>query len=215
MATLAEVARQRTNLTPVQVGHLQQLVAEWGFLADLSFADLLLYVPTPTNDWVVLAQVRPSTARTIYVADYVGDHADTARSLLDNVASSGGLCEGDIDVEGLAEPARMLGIPVRLNGEIIAVLARETTSRNTRMLGELEEQGIHLTEQQLSTIYSPVGLDIGAETSEEIALSILSQIKAVLSGKQGSSLHSHTGTIHSRSESVIEQVSVSEKIIQS
>ncbi|MGZ8559496.1 MAG: XdhC family protein [Chitinophagaceae bacterium] len=84
-----------------------------------------------------------------------------------------------------------------------------------RMLGELEEQGIHLTERQLSTIYSPVGLDIGAETSEEIALSILSQIKAVLSGKQGSSLHSHTGTIHSRSESVIEQVRVSEKIIPS
>ncbi len=81
-----------------------------------------------------------------------------------------------------------------------------------RMLGELEEQGFHLTEQQLSTIYSPVGLDIGAETSEEIALSILSQIKAVLSGRQGSSLHSHTGTIHSRSESVIEQVSVSEKL---
>ena len=84
-----------------------------------------------------------------------------------------------------------------------------------RMLGELEEQGIHLTEQQLSTIYSPVGLDIGAETSEEIALSILSQIKAVLSGKEGSSLHTHTGTIHSRSEFIIEQVNVSEKIKQS
>ena len=147
MATLAEVARQRTNLTPLQVGHLQQLVAEWGFLADLSFADLLLYVPTPNNDWVVLAQVRPSTARTIYVADYVGDHADTARSLLDNVATSGGLCEGDIDVEGLAEPARMLGIPVRLNGEIIAVLARETTSRNTRMLGELERTYVAIFER--------------------------------------------------------------------
>ncbi len=84
-----------------------------------------------------------------------------------------------------------------------------------RMLGELEEQGIHLTEQQRSCIYSPVGLDIGAETSEEIALSILSEIKAVLNGKQGLSLHTNPGTIHSRGEYIIEQVNVSEKMKQS
>ena len=84
-----------------------------------------------------------------------------------------------------------------------------------RILGELEEQGIHLTEHQLSIIHSPIGLDIGAETSEEIALSVLSEIKAVLNGKQGLSLHSNTGTIHSRSDFVIEQVSVSEKNKQS
>jgi two-component system, sensor histidine kinase PdtaS len=147
MATLAEVARQRTSLSPAQVDHLYQLVAEWGFLADLSFADLLLYVATPQGDWVVVAQVRPATARTIYVADYVGDPADSARPLLDQVVSSGGLCEGDITVEGLAEPARMLGIPVRLDGDIIAVLARETTSRNTRMLGELERTYVAIFER--------------------------------------------------------------------
>lgn len=79
------------------------------------------------------------------------------------------------------------------------------------MIGELEEQGFYLTEQQRACIYSPVGLDIGAETSEEIALSILSEIKAIISGKQGFSLHTHTGAIHSRKEVVIEQVMVSEK----
>jgi len=80
-----------------------------------------------------------------------------------------------------------------------------------RMLGEMEEQGIQLTEQQRSCIYSPVGLDIGAETSEEIALSILSEIKTVLNGKRGLSLHNTAGVIHARSEFVIEQVQVSEK----
>ncbi|MGZ8552194.1 MAG: XdhC family protein [Chitinophagaceae bacterium] len=77
-----------------------------------------------------------------------------------------------------------------------------------RMLGEWEEQGIHLTKEQLASVHSPVGLDIGAETAEEIALSILSEIKAVLSGKQGLSLHANTGTIHSRHEFVIEQISI-------
>ena len=80
-----------------------------------------------------------------------------------------------------------------------------------RILTELDEQGAHFTPEQLASVHSPVGLDIGAETSEEIALSILSEIKAVLSGKQGLSLHGNIGTIHSRSESVIEQVKVSEK----
>jgi len=80
-----------------------------------------------------------------------------------------------------------------------------------RVLGELREQGANFTEEQLASVHSPVGLDIGAETSEEIALSILSEIKAVLSGKQGLSLHSNTGSIHSRSELAIEQVKVTEK----
>ena len=80
-----------------------------------------------------------------------------------------------------------------------------------RVLGELRDQGANFTEEQLASVHSPVGLDIGAETSEEIALSILSEIKAVLSGKQGLSLHSNTGSIHSRSELAIEKVKVSEK----
>ena len=84
-----------------------------------------------------------------------------------------------------------------------------------RMIGELEENGIPLTQEEMSSIYSPVGFDIGAETSEEIALSILSEIKAVLSGKQGLSLNNNKGTIHSRTESVIEQVKISEKTNQS
>jgi xanthine dehydrogenase accessory factor len=45
-------------------------------------------------------------------------------------------------------------------------------------------------------LYSPVGLDIGAETAEEIALSAIAEIKAILSGKQGHSLRHKTEPIH-------------------
>jgi xanthine dehydrogenase accessory factor len=67
-----------------------------------------------------------------------------------------------------------------------------------RMLDELREQGIELNERQLSVIHSPVGLDIGAETAEEIALAILAEIKAVLAGKQGQFLKGNAEAIHSR-----------------
>jgi two-component system, sensor histidine kinase PdtaS len=147
MATLADVARQRTALSDDQIEHLQQLVAEWGFLADLSFADLLLYAPSGQGRWAVIAQVRPSTSRTIYVEDYVGKEAKYSNELLDQVLTSGSLCEGDIEVDGLTEPARMLGIPVRYRNEIVAVLAREFSTRNTRMLGELERTYLSVFER--------------------------------------------------------------------
>jgi xanthine dehydrogenase accessory factor len=74
-----------------------------------------------------------------------------------------------------------------------------------RMLDELHDEGIELTEEQLSTIYGPAGLEIGAETAEEIALSIIAEIKAVLSGKPGGFLRNKQDVIHSRKDTFIEE----------
>jgi xanthine dehydrogenase accessory factor len=66
-----------------------------------------------------------------------------------------------------------------------------------RMLNEIRDEGIIIEEAQLKNIYGPVGLEIGAETAEEIALSIIAEIKAVLSGKAGGSLREKQDGIHS------------------
>jgi len=65
-----------------------------------------------------------------------------------------------------------------------------------RMLNDFNDKGITLTDKQLDTIYGPIGLDIGAETSEEIALSVVAEIKAVMSGKLGTSLKYKQDKIH-------------------
>jgi xanthine dehydrogenase accessory factor len=75
-----------------------------------------------------------------------------------------------------------------------------------RMVNELREAGVLVTDEQLSTVYGPVGFDIGAETAEEIALSIISEIKAVLSGKQGASLKYSNDAIHPQTRRNIPEV---------
>jgi len=72
-----------------------------------------------------------------------------------------------------------------------------------RMLDDLKNEGIHPTENQMSFIYGPVGLDIGAETAEEIALSIIAEIKSVYSGRNGQSLRLSGDVIHSREDTRI------------
>ena len=67
-----------------------------------------------------------------------------------------------------------------------------------KMFNDLREKGIAISKEMMQSIYGPVGLDIGAETSEEIALSVLSEIKAVFSQREGSSLKERTTEIHNR-----------------
>jgi len=66
--------------------------------------------------------------------------------------------------------------------------------RLLKMQGELD--GINL--EQIDHFYSPTGLEIGAESPAEIALSIAAEIVATFRGKTGTSLRTKVGTIHDR-----------------
>lgn len=88
----------------------------------------------------------------------------------------------------------MLKLLVQTECEYIGILGPKT--KLNRMLDDLKDNGILLTKKQLGRIYGPVGLDIGAETSEEIAVSVIAEVKAVMSGKQGTSLKYKENKIH-------------------
>jgi xanthine/CO dehydrogenase XdhC/CoxF family maturation factor len=70
--------------------------------------------------------------------------------------------------------------------------------KRDRMFLDREAQGILPDENRKSRIFGPVGLDIGAETATEIALSVLAEIQAFFSGRKGSFLKLQQDPIHTR-----------------
>ncbi|MNX76415.1 putative xanthine dehydrogenase subunit A [compost metagenome] len=59
--------------------------------------------------------------------------------------------------------------------------------------------GLPAASLPLDTLYAPVGLDLGAESPEEVALAICAEIRAVLAGRPGGFLRERSGSIHDRS----------------
>jgi two-component system, sensor histidine kinase PdtaS len=139
MARLSELAREHTNLDRDQVGHLTRLVSEWGMLADFCFSDLLLYVRSTDEQWMVIGQVRPATGQTMYNTDWVGSFANPSETpLITEVFATGQMTEREVIVEGVADEARMLAIPVVYNHTTIAVLTKEWIEKAGRRRGDLE-----------------------------------------------------------------------------
>ena len=70
--------------------------------------------------------------------------------------------------------------------------------RFDKMIGEFKANGIEFSKEEMERIYAPCGLEIGANTPEEIAMSLFSEILSVLSGNTGGMLREKIGPIHKR-----------------
>jgi xanthine/CO dehydrogenase XdhC/CoxF family maturation factor len=70
--------------------------------------------------------------------------------------------------------------------------------RSEKIWRELIEEGRISPTENMDRIHAPVGLDIGAVTPEEIALSLIAEVKAALSGRDGRFLRLRTTVIHNR-----------------
>ncbi|MDR7495250.1 MAG: XdhC family protein [Armatimonadota bacterium] len=69
-------------------------------------------------------------------------------------------------------------------------------ARTEKILRELESAGIAISSERRAQIFGPVGLDIGSETPDEIALAVLAEILAVARGRQGGFLRARREPIH-------------------
>lgn len=72
--------------------------------------------------------------------------------------------------------------------------------RTEKLLDDIRREGAPVPAERLARLYGPVGLDIGADTPEEIAFAIIAEIKAVLTGRSGGVLRNREGPLHPRNE---------------
>ena len=73
MSTLSDLVLAQGRSSEADVEWLHLLVGDWQLLADLSFADMVLWVPTAEDgSFVAVAHARPSSAATLFYRDIVG-----------------------------------------------------------------------------------------------------------------------------------------------
>ncbi|GAA1841321.1 sensor histidine kinase [Asanoa iriomotensis] len=146
MSTLRDLVEEHTALRGGDIDHLHRIAGEWQLLSDLSFADLLLWVPVDDEGgFLCVAQVRPTTAPTAYQDDQVGRIVGGPEVAHLDIAYREGRIwrEGDPVWYG-DTPARHEAIPVRLRsadgegGAVIAVVGRDTNLSTARTPSQLE-----------------------------------------------------------------------------
>ena len=139
MSTLSELAQRHAHLDAADLEWLHLLVGDWQVISDLAFADLVLWLPTADDDFVAIAQCRPSTGATVHYDDVVGSRPpDGQRPQLERSLT-------EVRAQRSREPrwfgsyaVREEAVPVVRDGRAIAVIARQTNLGGARTPSRLE-----------------------------------------------------------------------------
>ena len=72
MSTLSDLVQAQGRSSELDIEWLHLLVGDWQLLADLAFADIVLWVPSAEGSFVAVAHARPSSSATLFYRDFVG-----------------------------------------------------------------------------------------------------------------------------------------------
>jgi two-component sensor histidine kinase len=145
MASIEDYVQGRSSLSADQIHRLRELVADWQLLSDLSFADLILWVPLrkdfkswPTG-YVAVAHIRPTTAATLFPHDVIGEEISYGTRPHIDQALSGAEIIRDTQPEPLGEfMVKEETIPVMVEDQVIGVISRHRNSELMRQPSRLE-----------------------------------------------------------------------------
>lgn len=122
--------------------------------------------------------------------------------------------------EVIVRPAGQSGTAGQIDHWTVAVLMSHSYNQDLDNLRELSNQPLRYlgilgprkrTDRVLAdagldpaklipALHSPVGLDIGADGPEQVALAIVAEIQATLNGREGGLLKERSGSIHARED---------------
>lgn len=87
-----------------------------------------------------------------------------------------------------------------LNSDVGYIGSLGPKRRAENILLDLRKEGERFSEEKLNKLYAPIGLDIGADTPELIALSIIAEISGAAANRDGGFLRNRNGSIYNRNE---------------
>lgn len=145
MASIEEYIEGRAPYSAEEIHKLRELVADWQLLSDLSFADLILWIPLRKDDtswptgYIAVAHIRPTTAATVFANDVIGNeiawgqrfYIDQALSNAEIVRNTEPELLGDVMVKEET-------IPVTMGEKVIAVISRHRNADLMRQPSRLE-----------------------------------------------------------------------------
>jgi two-component sensor histidine kinase len=145
VAEIEEVIKANSALTEMEYLHLLDLLSEWQMLADISFADLVLWVPIRSNylDWpegyIAFSHIRPTTAATLFPHDLIGERLTWGENgKIDHSLKTGEILR-DVEPEYLGDLlVKEETVPVHFQGRTIAVISRHRNAEQMRSASRLE-----------------------------------------------------------------------------
>ena len=133
----------RTTLFDRQVSWLHQLVSEGQLLADLAFADIVVWAPTEHGSFVAVSHLRPSSAATLFYRDVVESEIRPEwADLVSKAFTTGEIVDSKLP-DGYEEaPTKVRAVPIRVgrrsdgvspDDSVIAVLTRHSNLSESRV----------------------------------------------------------------------------------
>ena len=145
MVKIVERIGELSALTEEDHGHIAELLAQWQLLSDLSFADLILWIPKRKDyqswpsGYIAMAHIRPTTAATVFPSDVIGNEINWGENQrMDQVLKTGEI-DRDTDPELKGEIwIKEEIVPVFYDGKVIAVITRHRNAEAMRSPSKLE-----------------------------------------------------------------------------
>lgn len=143
MSTLSDLVHEHAALSDADIEWLHLLIAEGQLLADLAFADIVLWVPTTSGGFVAVAHARPSSSATLFYRDFVGQEIKPEwRRQVTQAFESARIVDSSAPDWYEETPTRVRAVPVvrrlspggkAVSEHPIAVMTRHTNLSEARM----------------------------------------------------------------------------------
>ena len=161
MSTLSQLISDHGVPNKANIEWLTRLQSEWQLVADLLFADLVLWVPTKDGSFVAVGHARPSSAATVFYRDISGEPIRKEwLAPVKQAFESGEIVEQKSSDTVAGLPTRFSAIPVQKerslvtgdNSGPIAVITRHTNLSESRTPNKIQLNYVSCGNELLSMI---------------------------------------------------------------